>query len=78
MPDSQRLEIGGGLIRVSFHVGKCKIDMLALVVRPDQSYLLRFFGSPRIDHIIAEVEVVRNLYLEVLLEIFLRLESRLI
>ena len=51
--------------------------MFAVVVSPAERALVGLFRSPGIYYIVAEVEPLRHLYLQVLPEVVLRLESRL-
>ncbi|OAV75832.1 hypothetical protein Barb7_00525 [Bacteroidales bacterium Barb7] len=78
VPYPQRLEISRRPVRICLYIGKGEINMFPLVVCPANSPFLRSFLRPGIHYVISVIEIFRYVYLEVLLEIFLRLEGRLI
>ena len=75
--DAERLEISCRPVGPLLHVGKREVDMFAVVISPAECPLVGLFRSPGIYYIVAEVEPLRHLYLQVLPEVVLRLESRL-
>ena len=72
LPDSEALEIRCRGIRLLLQLGIGVLVLQSLVVSPENGVLLWVFGSPGIYHIISEIEVIRNLNLEILDKILLR------
>ena len=72
LTDTQTLEIRCCSIGLFFQFGKCILMFGSLIVCPKNRLLVRLFGCPSIYHIVAEVKVFRNLYLQVLYKVLLR------
>ena len=69
--DAEALEVRGRHVRIAFHVGEGELTAFALVIGPEQSVLVGLFGSPGIYYVVAEVEILRYVYFQVLDEILL-------
>ena len=72
MANAQALEIRSSSIGLFLQFCISILMFQSLVVSPEDCILFRTFGSPCIHYIIAEVEVFRNLNLEVLYKFLLR------
>ena len=68
-PNTQRLEIGSGLVGISFHIGKGEIDVFTMVVRPAERTLLWLLSRPCVYHIVTKVEILGHLNPQILFEI---------
>ena len=71
VPDAEALEIGSRHVCVPFHVGKGKLPAFALVIGPQQCGFVGLLGCPGIHYVVAEVEILRYVYLQVLDEVLL-------
>ena len=69
--DAERLEVRGRLVAVSFDICKSKLPVLLLVVCPKQGRFIRLGACPFVYNVIAEIEMLGHIDVEVLFEILL-------
>ena len=74
---SQALEPGCRHVSVSFQVAERELDAFALVICPQQGFLVGFFLRPCIHDVVSEIEIVRYIYPEIPYEVLLRGKSGL-
>ena len=67
----QAIPKNANLVCVPFHVGKGKLPAFALVIGPQQCGFVGLLGCPGIHYVVAEVEILRYVYLQVLDEVLL-------
>ena len=75
--DAQRGEICRSLVALALDVGKCKLDGFACFVGPEQGFLVGVCSCPFVDNVVAEVEIVGNVDVEILHEVLVGVETRL-
>ena len=76
--DAQCLQITGSLISLLFQFSVGGTDLFALIVSPEDGQLLRCLLSPRIHHVVGEIEVLRNDEFQVFVVILNRRKLRLL
>ena len=69
--DAEALEIAGRHVGVTLHVGKGKLAVFAFIVGPKQGRFVGLFGSPGVYDVVAEVEVLGDIYFQVFFEVLL-------
>lgn len=72
MPDAECLEVGSGTVAEVFDLGKGEIAMFAGIVGPAKGALGRVGFGPCINNVISKIELLRDIYFEVLTKVFLR------
>jgi hypothetical protein len=72
MPDTEGLEKGSCTVAEVFDLGKREIAVFAGIVSPTEGTLGRVGFGPCINNIISEIELLRDIYFEVLTKVFLR------
>ena len=77
LSDAEALEIRGRAVAFALDVGKGEPDFGALVVGPQQRLLAGLLGGVCVHHVVAEIEILRNPYVQVLPVILLRDEGGL-
>ncbi len=77
LADTQLLEEGGRAVALALHVGKRELAHLIPVVGPEQRRFVGVALSPAVDHIIAEIEILRHHHLIILFKIRIILECGL-
>ena len=68
--DSQGFEVGCSLVHILLHLGKGEILPVSPVVNPQHGFGFRCLSRQHIHHIIGEVEVLRNIQLEIIEKVF--------
>jgi len=71
---AELLERVGRLVRQAADVGERERSLLARIVAPQESPLVGLHARPLVHHVVAEVEIVRHVNLEVIEEILVRIE----
>ena len=78
LADAQRHQITGGLIGLLLQFGEGGADLLTLIVGPEDGESLRCLLSPRVHHVVGEIEVLRDDELQILVIILNRRELSLL
>jgi hypothetical protein len=60
----------GGFVTIVFQITEGKGPVVAVVIAPNQGAFVRLFGRIDVDHVVGEIEVIRNLDIQMGLEIF--------
>ena len=74
LANAKCLQVAGSLVGLLLQLSVGRTDLLSLIVGPEDGQLLRGLLSPRIHHIVGEIEILRNDKLQVLIVIFYRRE----
>ena len=69
--DAEALEVAGRHVGIALHVAEAELTVLALVVGPEQGGFVGLLGGPSVDDVVAEVEVLGYIYLQVVNEVLL-------
>ena len=78
VPYAQLLEEAGGLVAVVLDVGKGELVLEALVVGPQQGFLVGLDARPLVDHVVGKVEILGNLDVKILHEVLVGIKVYLV